>query len=90
MGLRSVGLDALAPQGARGTVWAIAEAKAAISSNGDHDLIAMLAAGAQLPISLAQSYLGLPADGLDLGRQLLRGNPQLCGVRAIWSPSAEA
>src|SRR3990172_8145164 len=43
-----------------------------LPGNGDHDLVGVLAPGDQLPIPFTQAHLRLPADGLDLGRQLLQ------------------
>src|SRR3970040_390392 len=43
-----------------------------LAGDGHDDLVDVLAAGGQLPIALAQAHLRLPADRLDLGRQLLQ------------------
>src|SRR6266511_585892 len=43
-----------------------------LAGNGYHDLVDVLAPGGQLPIPFAQAHLRLPADRLDLGRQLLQ------------------
>jgi len=43
-----------------------------LSGDGHDDLIDVLASRGQLPIPFAESHLRLPADGLDLGRQLLQ------------------
>ena len=48
-----------------------------LPGHGDDDLVDVLAARAQLPIPLAQSHLRFPADGLDLGRQLLQPELQM-------------
>src|SRR3990172_12381990 len=40
-----------------------------LSGNGDHDLVDVFAAGAQLPIAFAEPDLRLPAGRLDLGRK---------------------
>jgi len=42
-----------------------------LSGNRHDDLVDVLASRGQLPIPFAESHLRLPADGLDLGRQLL-------------------
>ena len=46
-------------------------------SNGHDDLVNVFPAGAQLPIPLAQAHLRLPADRLDLGRQLLQSELEM-------------
>src|SRR3972149_3768074 len=48
-----------------------------LAGNGHDDLVDVLAAGGQLPIALAQAHLRLPADGLDLGRQLLQAELEM-------------
>src|SRR5713226_9858033 len=48
-----------------------------LSGNGHHDLVDVLAASRQLSIALAQTHLGLPADRLDLRRQLLRSELEM-------------
>src|SRR3990170_4088940 len=48
-----------------------------LAGNGHDDLVDVLAAGGQLPIPLAQAHLRLPADCLDLGRQLLQAELEM-------------
>src|SRR6266446_4478874 len=48
-----------------------------LAGNGHHDLVDVFAAGGQLPIPFAQADLRLPADRLDLGRQLLQAELQM-------------
>src|SRR5205809_1045308 len=48
-----------------------------LSGDRHDDLVDVLPSGGQLPIPLAQAYLRLPADGLDLGRQLLQPELQM-------------
>src|SRR3990170_8847049 len=43
-----------------------------LAGDGHHDLVGVLAPGAQLAIPFAQAPLRLPADRLDLGRELLQ------------------
>jgi hypothetical protein len=43
-----------------------------LAGDGHHDLVGVLAPSGELPIPLAQSYLGLPADPLDLRREFLQ------------------
>src|SRR5882724_11236118 len=48
-----------------------------LAGNGHHDLVDVFAAGGQLPIPSAQAHLRLPADRLDLGRELLQTQLQM-------------
>src|SRR3990172_5053573 len=48
-----------------------------LPGDSHHDLVDVLAPSAQLPIPLAQPHLRLPADRLDLGRQLLLPQAQM-------------
>src|SRR5213592_982417 len=45
--------------------------------DGDHDLVDVLPARGQLAIPLAEAHLRLPADGLDLGGQLLESELEM-------------
>src|SRR6266511_698206 len=65
-----------------------------LAGNGYHDLVDVLPAGGQLPIPFAQAHLRLPADRLDLGRQLLQAElkvpADLGGISIGHAPSTSA
>src|SRR5712691_5799070 len=48
-----------------------------LAGDRHHDLVDVLAAGGQLPVPPAQAHLRLPADRLNLGRQLLQPELQM-------------